>query len=132
MNYEEKITIGPFGIFFTNINKEMNLPGHSHYAEVVLVYRTIGSTGFPAFAETYATIQKILKELTLLPFRNQTNESVARSLFSAFVKEDFHSEQWKEKYGGKFTLTELSLRVRGVLDKIGHADGFTTYTVSVK
>lgn len=132
MAFTEKITIGPFGIFFTNINREMNLPGHSHYAEVSLVYRTIGTTGFPAFAETYTTIQQKLKDLTTKPFRDHTNEAIARELFSVFAEEDFKGESWEEKYGGDYHLTELSLNVRGVLDRIGHADGFTTYTVTAK
>lgn len=132
MDFIESITIGPFGIFFTNINREMNLPGHSHYAEVSLVYHTEGTTGFPAFQETYATIQQKLKDLTVKPFRNHTNEAIARQLFSAFRNEDFKNVEWKERYGGDYHLTELSLNVRGVLDKIGHADGFTTYTVTAK
>jgi hypothetical protein len=132
MKFEEKITIGPFGIFFTNINREMNLPGHSHYAEVTLSYRTLGTTGFPAFEETYATIQAMLKDLTVKPFRDHTNEAIARDLFAAFAGEDFTSESWKEKYKGEYQLAELSLSVRGVPDRIGHADGFTTYTVTAK
>src|SRR4051812_2815054 len=98
MKYEEKITVGPFGIFFTNINREMNLPGHSHFAEVTLSYRTLGTTGFPAFEETYATIQRMLKDLTEKPFRNHTNEAIARELFAVFAEEDFMGESWKEKY----------------------------------
>ena len=132
MDFEEKISIGPFGIFFTNINREMNLPGHSHYAQVSLLYRTLGSTGFPAFEETYATIQGKLKDLTKKPFRDHTNERIARELFAAFAGEEFNGEPWKEKYGGDYRLAELSLSVRGVLDRIGHADGFTTYTVTAK
>jgi len=132
MNFEEKITIGPFGIFFTNINREMDLPGHSHYAEVTLSYRTLGTTGFPAFEETYATIQRMLKDFTEKPFRNHTNEAIARELFTAFTNESFKMESWKEKYRGDYCLAELSLSVRGVLDRIGHADGFTTYTVTSK
>jgi len=132
MKYEEKITVGPFGIFFTNINREMNLPGHSHYAEVTLSYRTLGTTGFPAFEETYDTIKRMLGDLTAKPFRDHTNEAIARELFAVFQAEDFIGESWKVKYRGEYHLAELSLSVRGVLDKIGHADGFTTYTVTAK
>ena len=132
MKNQEKITIGPFGIFFTNINREMNLPGHSHYAEVTLSYRTLGMTGFPAFEETYATIQRMLKDYTEKPFRNHTNEAIAREFFAIFAGEDFNGESWKDRFGGEYCLTELSLSVRGVHDKIGHADGFTTYTVTAQ
>ena len=121
------ITIGPLGIFFTNVNTAMKLAGHSHYAEVTLEYQTTGDRGFPAFANTYGAVQGRLIELTSRPFRDATNEDVADSLFASLA--DWTSPAIVD-WGGGFRLVELRLAVRGVLDKIGHADGFTTYRVS--
>jgi hypothetical protein len=122
------VTIGPFAIFFTNVNTEMKLPGHSHFAEVTLEFKTVGERGFPAFAGTYAAVQRRLMELTAKPFRNATNEAVADQLFDAFIE---WSDPAVELWGGAFCLWRLELAVRGVPDAIGHADGFTRYTVEV-
>ena len=123
----ETITLGPFGLFFTNVNHAMHLPGHSHYAELTLVYRNLGPVGFPAFASTYAPLQEHLKGLTKAPFRDATNEDVARRLFASL---DGWTDPAIEEWHGQFRLDELRLAVRGVLDAIGHADGYTTYTVA--
>jgi len=121
------VTVGPFAVFFTNINRAMRLPGHSHFAMVTLHYATNGTGhGFPAFAPTYAAIQQHLMALTERPFHDMTNEDVARHLWHAFLEwRDVEVERW----GGSFALAKLELAVRGVPDRIGHADGFTTYTV---
>lgn len=120
------VTIGPFAIFFTNVNREMRLPGHSHFAQVTLCYATQGRRGFPAFADTYAAVQRRLLELTAKPFHDATNEAVADALFAGLL-------DWTDPaivaWGGAFALARLELAVRGVPDRIGHADGFTTYTV---
>jgi len=121
------VTVGPFSVFFTNVNKTMQLPGHSHFATVTLTYQTAnGDHGFPAFADTYHAVQQHLMALCALPFRNATNEDVADRLWAAF---DGWSDPVVDKWGGAFRLARLELAVRGVPDKIGHADGFTTYTV---
>jgi hypothetical protein len=120
------ITIGPFSAYFTNINTTMRLPGHTHFATVTLHYETIGKTGFPAFATTYAAVQQHIEELTARPFRDMTNEDVADTLWNAFAS---WSHPELEKFGGAFALRRLELAVRGAPDKIGHADGFTIYTV---
>jgi hypothetical protein len=123
------VTIGPFAIFFTNVNRTMKLPGHSHYAEVRLTYATeAGAHGFPAFATTYAAVQERLKAHTERPFHDCTNEDVAAQLWCAFA--DWTDESIAA-WGGRFSLARLELAVRGVPDKIGHADGFTTYTVAI-
>src|SRR5262245_28712269 len=120
------VTIGPFSIFFTNVNRAMRLPGHSHFATVTLSYETLQERGFPAFAATYAVVQERLKLLTERPFHDMTNEAVADALWNAFA-------DWTDpaiaEWGGSFRLARLELAVRGVPDKIGHADGFTIYTV---
>jgi hypothetical protein len=121
------VTVGPFAVFFTNVNRAMGLPGHSHFALVTLHYRTApGAHGFPAFAATYAAVQTQLMALTARAFHDATNEDIVAALWTAFV-------EWRhpavEQWGGSFALAKLELAVRGVPDAIGHADGFTTYTV---
>jgi hypothetical protein len=123
------VSVGPFAIFFTNINRTMRLPGHSHFATVTLVYRTGESNrGFPAFASTYAAVQARLMELTAKPFHDMTNEDVAQHLWNAL---DGWTDPEIERWGGTFALARLDLAVRGVPDAIGHADGFTVYSVEV-
>jgi hypothetical protein len=120
------ITIGPFSAYFTNINKAMHLPGHTHFATVTLHYETLGATGFPAFATTYAAVQRLIGQVTARPFRDMTNEDVADTLWNAFVT---WTNPEIEKFGGAFALRRLELAVRGAPDNIGHADGFTVYAV---
>jgi hypothetical protein len=129
----ESVEIGPFGIFFSNKNEEMGLRGHSHSAEVTMVFRTERSstTGFPAFASTYEVVQDVLKRGTAKPFRNATNEEVTRRLFRWCTQLETHPEQHPElkQWGGRYRLYSLELAVLGVLDDIGHADGVTRYRV---
>jgi hypothetical protein len=120
------VTIGPFSAFFSNVNTAMRLPGHSHFATVTLHYETLGDIGFPAFESTYAAVQARLRDLTELPFRDKTNEQVADALWDGLVNWT-HAEI--DKWQAQFALRKLELAVRGVPDKIGHADGFTVYAV---
>jgi hypothetical protein len=121
------VTIGPFSLFFTNVNRQMRLPGHSHFALLTLQYATTpGEHGFPAFEGTYAAVQRHIMDTTATPFHDMTNEDVADALWRAF---DAWSHPEVERWGGAFRLAKLELAVRGVPDRIGHADGFTTYTV---
>ena len=134
LDTREFITIGPFAIFFTNVNTEMGLPGHSHHATVSISFETLGSFGFPAFEDTYAVITEALRQATTGPFRNATNEEVARRLWElieATIAEERAAGQESPigKRGGDYRLALLDLNVRGVLDKIGHADGWTAYTI---
>ena len=128
----ETITVGPLNLFFTNKNDQMALPGHSHYATVTLVFLTLPApgdepdVGFPAFADTYGAVKARIKELTAKPFRNATNEVVARQLFDSF---DGWSDPVFDKWPGSWMLTKLILSVQGVPDRIGHADGMTHYTI---
>lgn len=126
METRSSVTVGPFSVFFTNINRAMRLPGHSHFPTVTLHYFANGAGhGFPAFAPTYTAIQRHLMALTERPFHDMTNEDVAAHLWTAFLEwRDDEVERW----GGCFSLAKLELAVRGVPDQIGHADGFTTYT----
>jgi len=128
----ETITVGPFSAFFTNINREMRIPGHSHFAEVTLVYRTLGSTGFPAFATTYAAIQDRVRETFAKPLHNHTNENVARLLWTVFREwnNPAAATEWGAAIGEHYQLVGLELAVRGVPDAIGHADGFTRYRIT--
>lgn len=124
-------TIGPFAVFFTNINSQMKLRGHSHYAEVRLTYRGDGTEkplGFPAFEDTYREVHDRLREVFEGgPLVDHSNEDIARAVFRRF-------NGWIGPAmfgrGGQYHLVAAELAVRGVLDKIGHADGFTVYRVT--
>jgi hypothetical protein len=128
-HFEEAVTIGPLWLFFTNVNDEMALPGHSHAAELVLTYRNLGPVGFPAFDATVRAVQERLVELTRLAFRNATNEEVLRRLFAGF---DGWSHPSIDTWHSHFELIKAQLGVQGVLDHIGHADGVTWYTIKRK
>lgn len=121
------VTAGPFGIMFANVNTAMRLAGHAHHAEVVLTWRTLGAVGFPAFADTYRDVQARLIDLTARPFRDATNEAVADALWAGL---DGWEPPYAARYGGSYQLASLLLRVRGVPDRIGHADGWTSYLVA--
>jgi len=128
----EAVVVGPFRLFFTNVNTEMGLPGHSHTASLVLTYLNLPTTdqaptrGFPAFAETYAAIRAHLRDVTAKAFRNATNEEVARRLAVAFQT---FCPPAIAHWGGHYALTEVTLEVEGVEDTIGHAEGTTRYMV---
>lgn len=126
---KKTITIGPFSVFFTNVNTAMQIAGHSHFATLELTYETLGAQGFPAFAETYAVIQEAIKTATLRPFRDCKNEDVADAFFSLFENPDLYQGEPWAKWGGGYKLDSIRLGVRGVPDRIGHADGFTYYGV---
>jgi hypothetical protein len=119
------VTAGPFGIFFTNRNKEMNLPGHSHFAEVWLKFEHKG-TGFPVFHDTTEPIAAALQQLTARPI-DGTNEEVARHIFAAF---DGWTCAEVQKYGSApWRLHSVRLEVQGVRDKIGHSYSRGVYEV---
>lgn len=124
--YRESITAGPFSIHFTNINREMDLSGHSHFAQVYFEFQTLSSVGFPSFEDTHAEIQQHLIEQSRRPFRDCTNEEVLRRLFSFFLETELVAVK---KYPGDFKLVRMELHVRGVPDAIGHADTFTVYKI---
>lgn len=126
MNFKETISIGPFSMFFTNINREMKLPPHSHFAEVHLSFLSVGTIGFPVFEKQYNQIKKEIRRISEGGSFRGTNEFVARTLF-----EFFSGIHWEEADPNCFKLVKLKLRVRGVPDKIGHADGFAEYKVEV-
>ena len=124
-------TIGPFSVFFSNLNRQMGLAGHSHFATVRFTYRGrhvyMGKDlGFPSFEDTHAEVQEELKKVFAEAFRDHTNEDIARLLFRHFT-------EWTgpaiRKRGGEYDLVGVELAVRGVPDRIGHADGFTVYNV---
>jgi hypothetical protein len=130
LRLRKQITIGPFSLFFTNVNSEMKIAGHSHFATLELTFDTLGRHGFPAFAETYAVIQDAIKAHTLKPFRDYKNEDVADSFFALFHDPALYLVEPFSKWGGAYELASIRLGVRGVPDRIGHADGFTFYQVT--
>jgi hypothetical protein len=124
------IDTGPFSLFFTNINTEMRLAGHSHFARLTLTWLTLSSRGFPSFEATHHVIQEEIKEFTRRPFRNYTNERVALALFQHFYHWGPSSSPELARWGGTYRLECLLLEVRGVPDRIGHADAYTAYRVA--
>lgn len=122
----ELVEVGPFPVYFGNVNQAMGLRGHYHTAAVVLGYQTLGRHGYPSFKATNDVIRGRLQELTHGIFRDATNEDVARRLWDALF--DWHPEQW-DKWGGHYQLHTLHLDVQGVLDDIGHDDSVTRYTI---
>lgn len=122
-------TIGPFSVFFTNVNRQMELAGHSHFAQVRLTYRAEAGEkglGFPSFEDTHAVVQMELRRFFDKPFRDYTNEDIVRAVYQ-------HFRNWTagpiQERGGTYALVMAELAVRGVPDRIGHADGFTIYNV---
>ena len=77
------VTVGPFPMFFGNVNVAMGLRGHHHTAAVTLVYSTDGRHGYPSFKTTNDAIRARLQALTGVrnTFRDATNEDVADQLW---------------------------------------------------
>ena len=119
----ETITLEPIRIFFCNINAEMGLKGHCHYAEVIIEWETIGEIGYPSFAHTNKEVRDFVQGLELKGIKG-TNEQVLRYIWDSLGNIDFEE---CEKYNGKFRLYSLTLKVMGVKDSNNHDDGFTTY-----
>lgn len=128
----ETVTVGPFGVFFTNRNKAMNLRGHSHFAEVTVTFLNTQAPerpGYPSFADTNACLRERLTAALEHPITG-TNEDVARALWDA--AKGFARNPPPEALafeGCAWDLGELELAVRGVNDQIGHDDSFTRYRI---
>lgn len=122
------VTVGPFSIFFGNVNVAMGLRGHHHTAAVTLVYSTDGPHGYPSFQATNDAIRLRLRDLTGVrnTFRDATNEDVADQLWDAF--DGWVDPSW-EPWGGAYRLCELHLDVQGVPDDIGHDESVTRYSI---
>jgi len=124
---DRTVTVGPIAIFFTNVNKAMNLRAHSHTGAVTVVYDTIGRHGYPSFAETNAALERRIHELTRAVFKDATNEDIADRLFTHL--DGYLDPAW-ERWGGHYRLRAVHLDVIGVRDQIGHDTGTTRYTVA--
>jgi len=122
------ITVGPFRVYFGNVNMPMGIRGHYHTADVTLVYSIpTGRHGYPSFKATNDAIRTQLQKLTKGIFRDATNEDVSQRLFEAF--DGWIDPEW-ESWGGDYTLAAVHLDVMGVLDDIGHDDSTTRYTTA--
>lgn len=75
------ITVGPLSCQFSNTNKAMGLRPHQHSAEITLTFRTLSSLGFPVFHDTVEAVHEVLREATVEPFRDATNEDVLEQLW---------------------------------------------------
>jgi hypothetical protein len=123
------VVVGPFPIYFGNVNVLMGLRGHYHTASVTLEYLAIDPRhGYPSFRVTNDAIRARLEQLTGVRniFRDATNEDVVNRLFDSF--RGWVPAVW-EPWGGQYELTALHLDVEGVWDDIGHDAGATRYTV---
>lgn len=122
------VSVGPFPIYFGNVNEAMGLRGHHHHAEVVLEYDAPSGHGYPSFQSTNDAIRNRLASLTGVrnTFRDATNEVVAERLFDAF--HGWVAPEW-ESWGGVYELVALHLDVFAVADDIGHDPGVTRYTL---
>lgn len=124
------VVVGPFPIYFGNVNVAMGLRGHYHTARVTLHYGyDAGEHGFPSFAETNDAIRERLRVLTKGIFRDATNEDVVARLWDALV--GWTAPSWVP-WGGSYWLDRLDLDVEGVHDDIGHDASVTRYTVELE
>jgi hypothetical protein len=121
------VTVGPFSVFYTNVNRPMGLRAHSHLAHIWVTYDTIGRHGYPSFEETNNDLHDRIRELTDHPFRDATNEDAADRLFTHL--DGWVSESWV-RWGGGYQLRSVRFDVVGVRDALGHDASTTTYTVS--
>lgn len=124
---DRTVTVGPIAIFFTNVNRAMNLRAHSHAGAVTVVYDTVGRHGYPSFAETNAALERRIHALTRSVFKDATNEDIADRLFAHL---DGYTAPECERWGGSYRLRAVHLDVVGVRDQIGHDTGTTRYTVA--
>lgn len=125
------VTVGPFPIFFGNVNVAMGLPGHHHAAQVVLVYgHRDEEHGYPSFQATNDELRAELSAHTgkRNTFRDATNEDVAERLFMLMCQ--FVPESAR-RYGGSWWLDALHLDVESNQDEIGHDNGTTRYTIAL-
>lgn len=122
------VTVGPFPIYFGNVNVAMNLPGHHHTAAITLVYETESNHGYPSFQATNDLIRGRLADHTgkRNTFRDATNEDVADRLWDLF--DGWVPDPWL-RWGGSYRLWALYLDVEGVHDDIGHDAGVTRYSI---
>ncbi|WP_406501586.1 hypothetical protein OHA04_27585 [Streptomyces sp. NBC_01590] len=121
------VDVGPFGIYFTNVNRAMGLRAHSHTGSVIVVYDTIGRHGYPSFATTNAALEARIHELTRAVFKDATNEDIADRLWAHL--NGYIAPEW-EPWGGEYQLRAVHLDVIGVHDDIGHDNSTTRYTVA--
>jgi hypothetical protein len=121
------ITVGPFGIFFTNVNRAMGLRAHSHTGGVTVVYDTLAPHGYPSFQATNNALEARIHELTRDVFKDATNEDIADRLWDHL--DGYTAPEW-EHWGGGYRLRAIHLDVIGVHDTIGHDTGTTRYTVA--
>jgi hypothetical protein len=121
------VDVGPFAIYFTNVNRAMGLRAHSHTGAVTVVYDTVGRHGYPSFAVTNGALEARIHELTRRPFKDATNEDIADRLWAHL--DGYVAPEW-EPWGGKYALRAVHLDVIGVHDDIGHDNSTTRYTVA--
>jgi len=125
-NVIRTLTVGPFGCFYTNVNRAMGLRAHSHTASVTVVYDTLGAHGYPSFQDTNNALRARIHLLTRQVFKDATNEDAADRLFDHL--DGYVAPEW-ERWGGAYQLRAVHFDVVGVPDALGHDDSTTRYTV---
>lgn len=127
-NTRKTLRLGPLAIFFSNQNRQLNIPLHTHYAKVCLEYAFNGTGGFPVLATTMEEVKKRLDSLVEAPFLDTRNEEILEVIFRGF-------EEWTcpaiESYPGDWKLCAVVFTVFGTRDQLGHADGPATYRMEL-
>lgn len=59
--------VGPFGIYFTNVNRAIGLRAHSHTGTMTVVYNTVGRHGYPSFADTNTALEARIPTICPVP-----------------------------------------------------------------
>lgn len=128
---KRSVTIGPFGVWFTNRNQAMGLRAHSHFAEVTVTFgHPPDVPGFPAFAVTNEAMAALCRSVLAGPVTG-TNEDVLAALWAALADQRPGDAPFSDWGGCTWWLQALELAVRGVPDGIGHHDSFTRYRMEV-
>lgn len=117
---------------FINLNSQMKLRGHYHFATVQFTFASEYHdkvVGFPVFEDTVKEIHDKVLELTKKPLRDTTNEGLTFLLFDEISKLKITSaEKWN---CDKYWLKKVKVNIRGVRDDIGHSDGFAEYVLEI-
>jgi hypothetical protein len=122
------ITLGPLSILFSNENRQLSIPLHTHHAQVRLVYLFEGTAGFPVLAATIDEVRKRLDSLVEAPFLNTRNEGILEAIFNGFAGWTCPALQ---SYPRSWYLHAVELSVFGTRDQLGHADGPSTYRMEL-
>jgi hypothetical protein len=112
---------------FTNVNHQMGLSSHSHFALIRIVWEKIGRIGFPIFKESQDKLALNIRKSLANPLEGATNDDVAMLIFETVEKIDF--SEYIARYDAKFRLYKVDLMVFSHEDDLGHPDGVGVYSI---